>query len=110
MVLAAGVLEQHCETTCAEIRKALGAEAAAQAVGNHAQQIIAGVPPIGVVDDAQVLDVDYGHGGLRFLRLAHSQAGGEPFAEQDSLGETRERVEIRKELDGIFLLKILEGI
>ena len=86
----------HDEGSAAEMRELLGVgEMPLEPVRHALQEPIAGVPSEGVVDDAQVFDVEHGHREPRQAVGAALEQTAQALAEQRALGEPRQRLEIR---------------
>ena len=73
------------------------------------QQTIAGVPPEGIVDDAQVGDIEHRYLETRQTVGAAHQQPTQPLAEQRTLGKARQRLEIRQEVHRVLLVEVLQG-
>src|ERR1700722_883447 len=68
---------------------------ALEPVGDALQEPITGVPSEGVVDDAQVLDVEPGPLEPRQALSAALEQAAQALAEQRALGESGQRLEVR---------------
>ena len=72
------------------------------------QQPIARVPPEGVVDDAQMVDVEHHDRERRQAIGAARQQSVQPLAEQRPLGEAGQRFEIGEKVHRLLLVEILQ--
>src|ERR1700677_1466541 len=66
-----------------------------EAIGHALQEPIAGMPPERVIDDAQVFYVEHCHGQSRHTRGAALEETIQALAEQPTLGESGQRLEVR---------------
>ena len=102
--LAPGAVEQQRELVAAEARGGVAlAQAAAQPVGHRAEQLVAGVVAVAVVDRLELVDVEQQHADARAAAVKRML---EPVVEERAVGELGERVVERLALE--LLLERLE--
>ncbi len=110
--LVLGVLSQGGdgnERTAAQMCQAIRVGTVGlQAVGNYLEKPVAGVPSEGVVDHAQVIDVEDLDGQLRQALGSPNQQPAQALAEQRPLGQSRQRIEIGEEVGGILAVQVLQ--
>jgi len=73
------------------------------------QQAIARVPPEGIIDDAQVGDIEHGYLKTRQAVMAARQQPTQALAEQRALGKARQWLEIGQKVDRVLLVKVLQA-
>jgi len=61
-----------------------------------------------IIDEAEPLDVEHDYPGARLGPGAAGEALAEPLAEERSLREAGQRVEVGEEMDGVLTLEVLE--
>ncbi len=101
-----GVLEQHGELVAAEAGgRVARTQAAPQAVGHGAEQLVARPVPEAVVDQLEVVEVDEGHGRDGGVGAADpGQRVLDPVEEQRPVGQSGEGV-----VEGLVAQLVLEG-
>ena len=109
ILLAAGAVEQQRELVAAEARRGVAlAEAGAQAVGHGAQQLVAGVVAVAVVDRLELVDVEQQHADARPAALERVL---EAVVEERAVGELGERVVERLALELVLeRLQLAHGL
>ncbi len=109
LMRAAAQIADHGEGSAAEVGDMFGlGETALEPVRNMLQEQIARPAAVGVVDQAQPLDVDDGDREARAATGRVVQHPGQSLAEQGALGETGLRIEVRQKLDRRILLQVLQ--
>ncbi len=87
------------ERAAAQMGEPLGVRPAClEAIGDGLQEAIGDGAPKRVIDDAQVINIKHRHGKLRRAADSRHQQACDALAEQRSLGQTREGIEIGQEI------------
>ena len=86
----------HREIAAFQVSQAIRAtELALHTVGDKLNDLVAHVPPEGIIDHGQTLDIERHHKHFRVLTRMLGQQARDPLTEQGSLRQPRQRVEVR---------------
>src|SRR6185369_5334373 len=100
----------HRERTAAEVAETIVViELVFYALRHFLQEQVADVTTEAVVDVAQAIHIERDNDRPRGGTEAADQQLIEALAEQRALREAGQRIEIREELEGVFLLPVLQG-
>jgi hypothetical protein len=80
-----------------------------EAIRDTLQQPIADMTPMSIVDHREVIDIKDFDGELLNMGRAPRQQATEALAEQGSLGQTGQRIEVRQEVGGVLFVQVLQG-
>src|ERR1700730_11640329 len=96
--------------SAAQVGQLLGVrEVRFEPIRDTLQQAIARVSPEGIIDDAQVGDIEYRYLKTRQAISAARQQPTQAFAEERTLGKAGQRLEIRQKVHRLLLVKVLQG-
>ncbi len=108
-LLRARVPQDHGEISGTEIGELLRAvDGLLQPVRDLLEQEIADVPSLGVVDHAQVFDVEHGDGGWPGVLFEPREVAGQALAEQVVLREAGQAIVVRQEFHRALFRKVLQ--